>query len=221
MANRLCFSFDNLSFVEINIDFKFYTGFSLIQKQRSIESFHHGILMRYPNAKILEISSKSKQELGIKLSAFNLKLGDYCIENIFQSSKVFEFGGPYRDLLLKSASEAKKDYRLKNSGNLLYFIFNNKMFSLEPKTLFYDWIYCHAIYKNKNLISELVRYDFFTDIEFNNKKSINCQARSAAIFVFLYKNNLLEESLGDIELFKANVYKNSKLLEKCEQLKLF
>ena len=34
-------------------------------------------------------------------------------------------------------------------------------------------------------------------IEFNPKKSINCQARSVALFVFLQDKNLLEDALSD------------------------
>ena len=53
------------------------------------------------------------------------------------------------------------------------------------------------------LIHDNVQYDIFTDIEFNPKKSINCQARSVAIFVSLYKANLLNKYIDDIELFKT------------------
>ena len=50
--------------------------------------------------------------LGVKLSAFNLKLNGYTLENIFQSSKVFSNGGPYRDLMNVAPKEAKRDGRL-------------------------------------------------------------------------------------------------------------
>lgn len=44
-------------------------------------------------------------------------------------------------------------------------------------------------------------YNVFTDIEFNHKKSINCQARSAAIFVSLKRKGVLEEVINNPELF--------------------
>ena len=40
------------------------------------------------------------------------------LECVFQGSKVFENGGPYRDLVLNSPYKAKKAKRLKESGKL-------------------------------------------------------------------------------------------------------
>lgn len=65
-------------------------------------------------AKPLEISTKSEEPLGRKLSAFHLTLNHYALENVFQSAKVFENGGPYLDLLNVAPREAKHDERLKN-----------------------------------------------------------------------------------------------------------
>jgi len=41
----------------------------------------------------------------------------------------------------------------------------------------------------------LYKYDAFTDIAFNPAKSINCQARSCALFVSLMKHGLLQEAV--------------------------
>ena len=57
--------------------------------------------------------------------------------------------------------------------------------------------------------NELIKYNAFTDIEFNDEKSKNCQARSVAIAVSLYKKGLLEKYLSDKELFKT-IYKGKK-----------
>lgn len=127
---------------------------------------------------------------------------EISVECIFQSSKVFENGGPFKDLLSKSSLEAKRDERLKASGELKYFECTDKRWDLEPKTMFYDYIYIKALEENKELASKLLEYDCFTDIEFNNKKSINCQARSAAMFVSLKKQNLLNSAIDNIESFK-------------------
>ena len=208
---------DSEIFKEDNCEFTFYTGFALSQKQKSIESLHEQILKKYSNAKILEVSRKSENPLGIALSAFNLTLpinnNEYPIENIFQSSKVFSNGGPYQDLLYVHPREAKRDERLKTSGQLISFELNSNIWEIEPKTLFYDWLYIHALYRNKKLINEIIQYDTFTDIEFNPKKSFNCQARSVAIFVSLYKKGLIKSYLYDKNLFK-NVYKN-KIAVQC------
>lgn len=207
MAKRKTFVVSlNDIFEEKEIDFVFYSGFSITQKQKSIESLHNAIKELYYDAEILEISSKSPIELGRKLSAFNLKLDGIALENIFQSSKVFEYGGPYEDLLSKTPIEAKKDPRIKDSGRIIGFKYQGINYPTIPKTLFYDWIYCQALYSDKELMSLIINYDFFTDIEFNHEKSLNCQARSAAIFVSLYQKGLLEECLADIVKFEECVY---------------
>lgn len=208
---------DKELYLEENCEFKFYTGFALSQKQKSIVSLHEQILKKYPNSNILEVSRKSGNPLGILLSAFNLKLNingnSYPVENIFQSSKVFSLGGPYKDLLQVHPREAKRDERLKSSGKLIAFELNGNTWKLEPKTMFYDWLYIHALYKNKNLIKNVVKYNIFTDIEFNPNKSFNCQARSVAIFVSLYHKGLLEDYLHDKNLFKE-IY-NRKCIMQC------
>ncbi len=84
----------------------------------------------------------------------------------------------------------------------------NKDFPTEPKTLYYDWIYCRALNHYKEYISELLKYEVFTDIEFNHEKSINCQARSVAIYMFLYKKGVLKEALSRIDSFKKYAYQD-------------
>lgn len=160
---------------------------------------------------MLEISSKSNIELGVALSAFNLKIKtkndkEFSVETAFQASKVFEFGGPFIDLYDKSSKEAKKDPRLKISGRLLCFQYFGRKWDLEPKTFFYDWLYTNALSLNTDLSREVVNYDAFTDIEFNPDKSINCQAKSVALFVSLKKLGLLEEALSSIEKFRHIAY---------------
>jgi hypothetical protein len=183
-----------------DIDFKWYSGLSKSQKQKSISEFHSKA-KTYDVNRILDISSSSEIELGVKLSAFNLiirtkKLNkSFTVETAFQASKVFENGGPYVDLLGMDSRAAKKDIRLKESGNLIQFKFYNTIWSLKPRTAFYDWLYISALEQNKALAKELLNFDAFTDIEFNPIKSINCQARSAALYVSLSKRQLLESAL--------------------------
>lgn len=224
MAQRICFMStpgENQMYKEVLVDFKYHSGFALSQKMKSIESMHESIELLDSKLKIIEISTKSMNPLGVELSAFNLKFydedygGEFFIENIFQSSKVFQNGGPYIDLLHVHPRDAKRDERLKNSGKLKHFHYNNKDWPLEPKSMFYDWIYINALKRYKNLSKDIVAYNAFTDIEFNHKKSINCQARAAAIFVSLSKLNLLNSVLEDIEKFKS-IYP-----EATQQLKMF
>ena len=190
---------------EIEVDFKWHAGMAKSQKQKSIISLHESSKEKgYEN--LLEISSKSKEEIGVKLSAFNLRIETknknvFSVETAFQSSKVFEKGGPFTDLLHKTSREAKKDIRLKESGNLVKFVFFKQEFPLIPRTYFYDWIYINALKKNEIFADEILKYSVFTDIEFNPKKSINCQAFSAALFLSLSYSDLLIDALDSPEAF--------------------
>lgn len=207
------FIIDNEPYVkQVNIDFTFYSGFSVTQKQKSFKELHKNFLKLFPNYNILEVSSKSDTALGVNLSAFNLtvktSMREFTVETAFQSSKVFEFGGPYIDLLDKSSREAKKDERLKNSGKLVSFNYFGTVYPLEPKDYFYNWIYINSLNCNKSLINELMNYTAFTDIEFNPDKSINCQAKAVALYVSLYKKGILEEALKSQDNFLKVVYNN-------------
>ena len=202
MATRPIFipEYSGNSFVKKdNIDFQYYSGFAVVQKQKSIASLHEAIQEKYGLKKILEVSSKSQDQLGIDLSAFNLMMVDkksnkkFSVECAFQSSKVFEQGGPFIDLLNRTSREAKKDQRLKESGNLLKFVFYNREWDLLPRTAFYDWLYINALNANPQYHEELSQYEAFTDIEFNPEKSINCQANSIAMFLSIKKKGLLDQ----------------------------
>lgn len=213
MAQRPVYvSIDRAPYVKrTDMEFKFYSGFSLAQKQRCIDSLHVAFRETNPDARLLEISSKSPSELGIKLSAFNLRIilksgKSFSLESAFQGSKVFENGGAYTDLLYKSSREAKKDPRLKTSGNLKAFKYFGREFPLEPKTYFYNWLYVNALSQHQDLAKEVLQFDAFTDIEFNPKKSLNCQAEAVAIFVGLSRANLLDEALKDKDTFLKIVY---------------
>lgn len=191
---------------EKSIEFKWHPGMAKSQKQKSITELHSAAFdLGYE--RILEISSKSKNELGIKLSAFNLLIttkknnNTFTVETAFQGSKVFAKGGPYRDLFGLDSLAAKKDIRLKESGPLTRFEFFGKIFPLEPRTFFYDWLYINALVQNEDLAKEVVNYEAFSDIEFNPKKSINCQAHAVAIYVSLVKENKLKAALNSPEDF--------------------
>lgn len=201
-------------FADIETEFIFFPGFSISQKQKCINSLHEHYLYKHPSQKILEISRKSNDKLGVQLSAFNLMIeprssAKFSVEAAFQSSKVFEYGGPYRDIRLKPSKEAKNDPRLKNSGDLKYFLYGNRRFELSPTTFFYNWLYVNTLSLHSELSTQVIKYDAFTDIEFNPERSINCQARSVALFVSLHRNGLLDIALKDKESFLSIVYEKT------------
>lgn len=201
MATRPVYvSIHKAPFVKVySPEFTWNGGFAVSQKQKNITALHEAFYRKFPKRNVLEISSKSMQELGVKLSAFNLKKyvpafnKSIPVECVFQGGKVFMNGGPYVDLYEVLPKDAKRDPRLKESGMLLNFYFDGQDFPLNPKTAFYDWIYLNALLENPSLSQELLQYNAFTDIEFNPSKSTNCQAKAAALFVALSKQNLLEQ----------------------------
>jgi len=198
-------------FEEKEIEFKFFNGFSITQKAKSIVSLHQSSKVQGIE-NILEVSTKSSLPIGWSLSAFNLMIdfdGDkqISLECAFQGSKIFEGNKQYKDIYLKSSLEAKKDPRLKTSGKIIGFEFEGEYWGNEPKTAFYDWMYIKALYQNNlETIEELCSYEAFSDIEFNPAKSINCQARTCAILVSLIQQNKIEEALSSKERFIEMVY---------------
>lgn len=199
----------NFLFIEKEIEFEWFAGLSVSQKQKSINSLHNSASLSGYD-KILEVSTKSEHAIGNKLSAFNLSfpMSDGTLihlESAFQGSKVFENGGPYTDLYSIKPFDVKKDERISKEHEIKGFKFDGIEWSSEPKTAFYDWLYINAVFKNiennANEYQKILDYNAFTDIEFNPLKSINCQARSCAVFVSLYKQNILEIALESKESF--------------------
>lgn len=191
----------NLKVQKRMFSFKWNSGFAISQKKKNIINLHETMNENGCN-NILEVSTKSNNDLGNKLSAFNLKLNGYYLENVFQSSKIYENGGPYLDLLDVEPKYAKRDERHFDSGKLIGFNYNQNLWGLEPKTAFYDYIYILAVKNtlNNKELNDICNYDWFTDIEFNPKKSINCQARSVALLKYIIQNEEWE-ILKDIKLW--------------------
>lgn len=184
----------------IDLEFKWYPGFARSQTHKSIVSLHEAA-EKQGISPVLEISRKSISPLGASLSAFDLllKVPDgqpVSVECAFQGSKVFEKGGPYQDLYLASSRSAKTDERLRNSGEVIAFNYYGEDFPIEPQTAFYDWLYITAVcQRQSNLADELRLYQGFSDIFFNPKLSINCQARAIAVFVAWNKITPIDEEM--------------------------
>ncbi len=207
MAKRPAWSIRNNRVICKEFDFKWNSGFAITQKQKNIENLHNSII-KETNESVLEVSSKGLIPLGKNIGAFCLKYNEIPLENVFQSSKKFEHGGPYNDLMLVTPKEAKKDERIRNSGKIVTFCLDGEEWPLEPKTLFYDYIYIKALVQNYGLDLDLSKYDWFTDIEFNPMKSINCQARSVTIYKLLKINNnfeVLDTKIKWIEFHKEYI----------------
>jgi hypothetical protein len=190
---------------EIMLSFHWSPGFASVQKQKSILALHAAAAAK-GYAPILEISTKSDQKIGVRMSAFNLQVdvpsgGSIPLECAFQGSKVFEHGGPFQDIYQLSSREAKKDDRLRSSGRIIGFEFSGVKFPSEPKTAFYDWLYVRALAPHQEFLQRLEVYAGFSDIEFNPERSLNCQARAAALFVSLRRKNLIRDVIDSPEAF--------------------
>lgn len=203
---------------EIYLRLKWHAGFAPVQKEKNVQELHVAAAAA-GYSPLLEVSSKSAEKLGRHLSAFHLKvqsrMGEILLESAFQGSKVFERGGPFTDLYAMDAREAKRDPRLRNSGQIVAFEFDGVRFPIEPRTAFYDWLYINAIYPHREWLQRLDRYAAFSDIEFNPERSVNCQARSCALFVSLMTKGLLDSAIVSpqafIDTLAAHVYRPRQL----------
>ncbi len=183
---------------EVEIDFEWSAGFAPVQKKKNVVALHEVARKRGLHP-LLEVSTKSEESLGQRLSAFNLNIetvmGEISIEAAYQGSKVFEHGGPYMDIYGMDSRRAKKDPRIRESGRLVGFSYFGQEWPIIPKTAFYDWLYLTALRPHQEFLRKLFEYKGFTDIEFNPRKAITCQARTCAMLVSLLRLNSLDEAL--------------------------
>lgn len=208
MATRPVFlpNFDGPSLIqEREFDFPWAFGFAKVQKQKNINALH-AAARKHDIPRILEISSKSTEKIGKRLSAFNLKFPfgtqKYPLESVYQGSKVFESGGPFTQVFDLAPKDAKRFMREQDCGKMIRFELEGKRYPLSPKNAFYDWLYIRSLADQPDWIIEHVeKYDAFTDIEFNPSKQFNCQARALAEYLSLHKRNKLQEATADFGAF--------------------
>jgi hypothetical protein len=212
-------------FTEHLVSFEWVPGMAISQGTKSVLNLHAAARVDLGIERILEISTRSPEHFGISLSAFNLQVevSDklVSVEVAYQSSKIFSDGGPYLDLLNGSSMDAKQDSRLKTSGDLQGFKFEENIWPLNGNPNFYDYLYIKGLVNNPDN-EKLFDYEAFTDIAFNQnkikasvKKSFNCQARSTAIYCSLMRRMKKEQIINFLlEISRVEV-------EKPEQLGLF
>ena len=161
-------------FMKVDISFEWIKGMSYKQKCKRRDSMLKAIanMKLYNIDSVLEVSTKSNKELGVNLSALNLtiplKSGKVkTVEEIYQASKILD-----------------------SNNHIKEFRFHNTVFEKDPYSMYYDYIYMLGLYMHKEYHEELSKYSIFTDIEFNPNKQLNTQARAAAIWNTLYRNNM-------------------------------
>jgi len=224
MASRIVFlpisGASNELFQEKLVNFDWVPGIAISQAKKSIRNLHEAAVKQIGLTRVLEISTRSEEILGISLSAFNLPFEgkNFSVESAYQASKVFEKGGPYLDLLNSKSTDAKTDARLKSSGLLTGFRFEGEDFPVTSAPNFYDYLYVRSLlsFTDRHLLKG---YDGFTDIVFSqtsliykNKRAYNCQARSTAIFCTLISRHLESDILGKLrELMGKHFIEASQL----------
>ena len=202
------------------VEFEWFPGFAVVQKQRSIVALHAAATGEDINT-VLEVSTKSPEQLGVRLSAFNLSLQldnrsePVLLEGAYQGSKVRPLSGPHTHLYDYQSGKEIKRYANKFADEpVIGFEFFGEPWPIEPKTAFYDWLYLTALRQlaavDDSLDDQLSQFDAFTDIEFNPDKSINCQARSCALYVALNQLGLLYDALANatdfLQILTENQY---------------
>ncbi len=194
-------------FEEEFLEFTWHPGFSPTQKKRNVAALH-AAADDSGWSPILEVSTKSDSPLGVALSAFNLMIENdawqMSVEAAYQGSKVFVDGGPFCDIYKMNSLAAKKDFRLRNSGALKHFDYFGETWELHQNA-FYDWLYISALAAQPDKLAQLDDYAGFTDIEFNPKRSFNCQARACAMAVSLRAIGELDDALASQSAFVSAV----------------
>jgi hypothetical protein len=191
---------------ERSFDFAWSPGFAESQKKRNVTALHAAAKVG-GISRILEISSKSDEKVGRRLSAFSLKVeianGMFPLESVYQGAKLFEKCGPSPEIFGYEPREAKKYIRALECGRLVGFELEGRRYPLIPKNAFYDWLYIRALARHTEWIAENVNYEAYTDIEFNPEKQVNCQARAFAEYKSLAARSKLVHAIADFEYFSA------------------
>lgn len=170
-----------------------------LSEKEIIEYLNEKYYEDYPEKTLLEVSTKSADDVGRALSAFNLKIGNIPVENVYCGSKKFRNGGPYIDLIDENVSpkQAKFDERLNNSGELECFEYNDRKFSPHP-SFFYTWLYANALIENN--MSEKLKADAYMDVFYDPAKPSACQARACAIAKTILKT-VPKENIKSFDAF--------------------
>ena len=161
-----------------------------------------------PRGRILEVSSRSPDELGRQLSAMNLRAADdplrRTVEAVYQAAKTYGAGGPATPA--RSGYEAKRiDRERRRQGPLTGFEYAGRRWALETGTAFYDWLWARsalAAYGPK-IIERLQEYDGFTD-QFHRPGAKACQAKTAAMVAGMGERTRRAAADPDAWLFELN-----------------
>lgn len=195
---------------EITVEFPWQGWQTPEQKRANVETLHAGA-KALGVTPVLEISTKSPQSLGQRLSPFNLRCGvtvngrmlETSFESLWNGSKVFEKGGPFPELFELAPWESLKDPRNSRrvNGKILGVHLEEKKY---PHLAGYDFLYisaAHPVLTEKDW-QTLFNFGGFTEVTLNPDHADTCQAGSVALMVELKRRGLLERVLESFEMFE-------------------
>lgn len=210
-ANRIGFISTAYGIEERNYNFEWFMGCSVAQLRRSIRALHKEI-RNSGYGKIIEVSTKSEDEIGRKLSPLNLMV---CIddeslpmESYYQGSKVFDDNGckiklsECEHILPWKTKQFIRETVKERNLKLVEFDFKGNKFDLSSKGMCFDYIYILGLIQNESLGDYIMNYEVFTDLMFKKETGIGCQARSCALYKYLRTNGLLENFIKNPHEFK-------------------
>ena len=147
--------------------------------------FHTAVATR-PPGRVLEISSRSPQELGRDLSAMNLRAaGDprrRTVEAVYQAAKCYGTGGPDTAYCESGYAAKRRDRERRRAGPLAGFEHEGLRWKTHTGSAFYDWLWTRSALASRGeaLVARLQEYDAFSD-QFHRPGAVACQAKAAAI----------------------------------------
>ena len=195
------------------VDFHWLPGRSPEHMKANIAKLHAAALHRNL-VSLLDVSPASDDPLGPQICASNLAVEDdnsfiIPLKAVYHGSMVFTGGGPFTDLYRKVEVEIESDERLTSSGKHAGFRFRGLEWGLKSGTMFYDWLVIHAIHRCRKLRTEVRRFKGFTEIDCRPRARTLCHARSCALYAALVEKKLLDEVVGNQDLFIETLIKDS------------
>lgn len=211
MANRPVFMSREDKLYQENIEFKWHSGFSVGQKRKSVEELHREFNKQYPGKNVLEVSNASLHPLSGELSVDTLRNEDGGVSSILLGSQMFVKGGPFPSMYVKSLEEVKKDPQLKKSGKLIAYNYKEGTFRVHDNNKFFHWVIVNVLYTRPDLAEKVIKFDGFTDINYNPNKPSDSLAESLSIFKMLSETGRLDYAMQNGRTFNIAVYGTNKL----------
>lgn len=180
----------------------------LERQRREVDSLHERFKYYRPDFKMLEISSISREPLGVAVSAANLRdpRGNLT-EAVYLGSRVYEQGQLEHLYHASSTVEAMRITKASEHNMFSSYNWYGKAVPTNPLTLMKYWIWCDAVYNQKDLMNQIVEYDAFTNYFCNTSKDyFGTYPEAAALFVTLYRNGILDTAMDSVESLARLAY---------------